>query len=366
MAKAQQSQATGQATDLSKSSKQQTQTSLSGGGPFGGQGLSQNYGDALGRGGAAFTGAQQGFTQAQSTGGYDPGMLQTIRQNAAGLATSGGYDPETLAKMQTGGFDPNTLQKLRGQYDEFVQTGGYDPAALQTYRNFATTGDFTPQQKSQFMAQATGGVGQTYKTLMAQDQARRAATGGLGGDATAQMARNLAQGQAQATIGGETSLHDIISANKLAGAGGLGQIATARESALTGERGLETDVAAGTRGMAADVASGRRAGAQQLADIEAGVARGSLTADQGLAQLYNSATGEINDAGRLILGVMGIDADNQKAAINALVNLSKNPGAFDDVLRIASLVTLHGDPAGGKSSGGSSTGIDTGSMSPSE
>ena len=200
MAKGAQQQATDLAGQQSKSSTEQTQKGLYGGGAFGPSGLSGNYQQT-------FKPAFEGTQKAQTYGGYDPTVLNTLRSNAANLATS----------------------------------GGLDPAATGLYKSFVSTGGYSPEDTSRYLRQATSGVQNTYQNLAADAARRRAITGG-GGDVTSQMARQLTQAQASST---DKALADIQAqkvSNELAGAKGLESAAELTQKGFAQQAALEKDV----------------------------------------------------------------------------------------------------------------------------
>ena len=262
----------------------------------------------------------QGLTK--QLGDQFQGMLGTAqgRQTDTFNASFGGLQDA----LKTGGYDPAILETLRGDTQQFAQTGGYDPAALNQimggYSDLATTGGFTPEQSQAFMRQATEGTQGTYGAL--EDQARRAsvATGGQGtGGALSQMARQLSQVQGRNTLDAEVALNERQTANKLAGLGG-------------------------EAGVSSDVAAGRRAGEGMRLGLESGVQQGKLSANQMMNQLYNTTTGQVTDLGNQILKTLGLNFATQEGAINALTQLSKNPGFFQTM--IGDIIGLSGAAAG--------------------
>lgn len=262
----------------------------------------------------------QGLTAPIQAGFQNALDTATGRQTDVFNASFGGLQDA----LKTGGFDPTTLEGLRSELGGFSQTGGYDPGQLSQimsgYSDLATTGGFTPEQSQAFMRQATEGTQATYGAL--EDQARRAqtATGGLGtGGALSQMARQLSQVQGRNTLDAEVALNERQTANKLAGLGG-------------------------EAGVSSDVAAGRRAGAGMQLGLEGAVAGGKLSANQMLNSLYNTQTGQVTDLGNQILKTLGLNFATQEGAINALTQLSKNPGFFQTM--IGDIIGLSGAAAG--------------------
>lgn len=215
--------------------------------------------------------AVSGLTQQQTTGGYDPGQLTGLRSTGAQFTQTGGYDPTQLAKI----------------------TGGY--------QTFADTGGYTPEQANNFLNQATSGVTGTYDVLANQLKANTAAQGGRQTGEISQLARNLGQDQANATLAAKTGLDTMVNQNKLAGLGGLSNVN-------------------------ADVAAGRRSAFGQNIGLEGGVASGVQGANQALS---NMSLDQMNQ----LLSSYGLQFGTQQQAIDALTQLSKNPGLFGNILQ---------------------------------
>jgi hypothetical protein len=221
--------------------------------------------------------AESGYQQQQTTGGYDPTQLANLRTELGGMAPTGGYDPEQLAAI----------------------TGGYG--------NFAQTGGFTLPQQQTYLRQATAGLGTTESALANAARRSAAATGGDASAAIAQMQGELGGQQAEATNTALANLNAQINANKLAGLGGLGTTEANLAQARQGVAGLQTG-------------------------LEGGVARGVQAANQGLAGLFNTETGQITAQGQQLLDAMGLKYSTQQGAINALTQLSRNPGLFQTAI----------------------------------
>jgi hypothetical protein len=346
MAKKDQKQARGEAQNLKAASSEATGKDISGGGAWGAGGLTGQISDATSKANEAWKSASSGFGDIASSGGYDPDVLKGLRSNVGRLADTGGYDQDQLASLrknlassrETGGFDPAQLQKLR-------DTGGYDPDQLASirsgYKNFADTGGFSDAEKANFRTRATSGVDATYGILQQEAERRRALTGGMGGGGeTAQMARQLSQTQAQSSLNAEDDLASQIRTGKLAGLGGT----TALEGSVAGNRAAtEANVASGNRdilgqtaALEGNVAGGIRSGVGAQSALEGNVAANKITGTQGMAGLYNSASGQITAAGQQVLARLGIDSGNQQYALSVLTELSKSPGILDNILKIGS------------------------------
>lgn len=246
--------------------------------------------------------ATGGISSAQSTGGYDPTQLGTLRANTANLAATGGYDPTQTASLNSGGYDPTSLATLNSGYT-----------------NMATTGGYTPQQANQFIQQATEGTTDTGQILQSQAKQALAKTGGEGSaGAIAQMSRQLGQSQASNTLNAEVALNSQENANKLSGLQGLGTTASSvAGNTLQGEEAL---------------AAGKSGGVAQQAGLESNVASGVNTANSQMSQLYNTTTGQVTAIGQQVLSALGLDFSTQASATQSLATLSKNPGALQTVL----------------------------------
>lgn len=299
--------ATQDATSLAKStsgaSTKQLQQGLYGGGAFGPSGLSGDYAEAKkttsGYGTGAFDAAKGLIT---GDGGYDPTYLNTIRSNAASIADTGGYDPKQLAD----------LRKNWGETTDF-------------YRGMMGTGGYTPQDVTRQVNQATGGLSNTFQTLAQQAARQRAAQGGLGGDVTANLARAFGQQQSKTTEDALSDVHKAVLDAKFKAATGLGDITKM-------EGGLETDIA-----------TGRRAGVTTQADIERdrakGVESGRETGAQVMSKLYDTASGNLTSTGKMVLGLMGVDTNNQALSLQTLSEMAQRPGMLDNILKIAGVAT---------------------------
>lgn len=258
--------------------------------------------------------AQSGIEQAQTTGGYNPTQLANLENETQNFANTGGFTNAQTNTLNAGGYDPTTLNNIMGGYSSFANTGGY-----------------TPQQANQFMQQATEGTTDTYNTLEQQAQEAAVASGGQGtGGAVSQMARQLGQAQASNTLNAEVALNQQENANKLSG--------------LSGEAGVESNVAGNTLTGTGMLQQGELAGLTQQQNLQSNVASGTNTANSQMSQLYNTTTGQITALGQQVLSAMGLDFGTQSQAISALTNLSKNPGALQTTL--SDLSGLGGAAAG--------------------
>lgn len=248
-------------------------------------GFQGSLGTAQGNQANQLSGALSGISNLQNiskTGGYDSNQLNTLNQQTAGLTASGGYNP-------------SQLRQIEGGYSQLAQNGGY-----------------TPQQAQQFVQQATEGTTATGQAL--EDQAKRnaVATGGLGtGGAQTQLSRQLGQAQGQNTLNAQVALNQSQTANKLAGLGGEGSLASQQ---------------AGNRLAAQD---------QQLglaSDVAGNTLQGNEAANQNLSQLYNTTTGQVTQLGNQLLQALGLDFNTQEQAGDLLAKISQNPSMFQSII----------------------------------
>lgn len=317
----------------------------------------------------SYNNAVTGLKSQSETGGYDAGRLATIRGNADNLAKTGGYDMSQVDGLRTrmsngaGGMDPNALAQLRQRGNAYMDDGGYDMGQLgkvrSGYEGFMENGGFDDAAKTNYLNRATSGVTNTYNTLQQQQAQARAKTGGLGsGGSAAMMARQLGQAQADSTNQAQMQLNQQINANKLSGIGGLqkteADFAGARGNAFGQVAGMEQNVAAGNRSsneqlakLEGDLASGIRSGGQLQAGIEGDVANGRNQATQGMIGMFTNGAGQVSDIGDKLLKAAGMSYTTQAEAMNALTQLSKNPGLFQTAMN--NIIGLIGAT---KSSGG--------------
>lgn len=319
------------------------------GGGFGPGGLGETREGARSRQGETYGGAVGGFRQAQETGGYDPTQLPGLRQTAAGLAGTGGFDSSRVNALrsgidtaaQTGGFDPDILASYRQRFAGLGDTGGYSAEDRERITRLADTGGFSPEDEANFRNRASSGVASIYRTLQDEQARKQAASGGLGsGGAASQLARQATQRQAEAALNAEVELAQQKRAGQVAGIGFTGDIAAGRRAGTGMGTELETGVATGRRSalglggeLEGQLASGIRQGFGQQAGLEGSVAAGRLSGTQGMASLFNTSTGEISETGRQILDRLGLSSLDQRTALSVLSGLAQTPGLFDNIMR---------------------------------
>jgi hypothetical protein len=257
------------------------------------------------------------------------GTQSTAAGNQASLLSGAESGISNLQNLSsTGGYNPSQLAGLTTQTANMTSTGGYDPSQLAAtmggYSNLATTGGYTPQQAQQFVQEATEGTQATYGALEQQAKQNATATGGLGtSGGLSQMARQLSQVQGQNTLNAEVALNQSQTANKLAGLGGE----TSLESSVAGNK-----IAA--QGQQLGLAS----------NVAGNTLQGNESANSQLSQLFNTETGQVTATGQQLLSSLGLDFSTQGEAINALTQLSKNPGLFQTIL--GDLTSAGGSAAG--------------------
>jgi len=358
MAKEQTKKATSSATELRDQSKQQNADFQSG--------IRDQQGGARTRRDDTFGSAYEGFKEQQKTGGFDESRLGGLRTQVDNISSTGGFDPTQLGNLRTrladrnGGMDADAVAGLRSRGASLMDNGGYDQESTgkirEGYGKFIANGGMEDQDRENFLNRGTSGVTSTYEILkdrMAQDRAR---SGGIGaGGGYAQMARQLAQQQSASTLDSNVALNTMVNKNKMDGLGGLsgfeGDVAGGRRTAFNSVAGFEGNLAEGNRaqdktaaGLEADVAGGIRSGTQMGIGLEGQVADNRNTANQGMMQMFQTASGEVSDLGKQMLQSMGLDYSTQESAIRSLTELSKNPGLFQTA--IANIVDLAGAAAG--------------------
>jgi len=329
-------QANTQAQNLSKTSTANTSSALQGGGAFGGPGLTSDYSTAQG-------GAQKAVSGNIDTGGYDPDILQGMRQTAAGHALTGGVDQaatDAYTKLATEG--PEISSDASNAYKDVIANRGLNPLAAKTYGEFADTGGFSDADKSGFVRQATSGVKGAFDTLSSQAKRANAATGGYGGTAAvASLGRNALNTVGETTTSALNDVNAQIRANRLQGAAGL-QSGTGNELAAASGLGAQDQLRmqgqlAGAGGLT-DIAKLKQSGFGEQAGLEGNVASQKL----GYAQLQNLMSSQ---AGQQILSLMGIDASDQQASMKAFQDLANQPGALDRFMQFANLAIQGGKTA---------------------
>jgi hypothetical protein len=180
--------------------------------------------------------------------------------------------------MDTGGYDPDVVSKIREGYSRFSDTGG-----------------ISPEEEAAFRRRATSGIGGIYEVLGNDAERRRSATGGLGtGGDISRMARQLSQEQARAATGAEVDLASIRR-------------------------------------------SGRQFGLSGGTALEGNIAGNRLQATGGMANLFNTTTGEISDFGRQILAQYGLADASQETQLAILRGLAGTPGIMDNIQRIGGM-----------------------------
>jgi len=295
--------------------------------------------------------AMSGTAAGQASGGFDPTQLQYLRGQGKGLTEWGGYDPaqwanlysDTQGATTTGGFDPTLLAKV-------VSGSGatYDPTSLsnirQGYTSMAQSGGFTPQDISNYLNTATSGVSGAYSVLGAEAREAAQQGGGSGAAAISQMARQGAQSTAQADIAARSGLQQQITANKLAGLGGLqmtesdvAKLAQSGAGILGGVAGQQAALKMQGLGQQATqqagLAAGRQQGFGQAAGLETGVAGGETSANAQMYNKLNMLAGKSASDINHILQSIGLDASTSLSASQVLANLSSQPGLTDKIFK---------------------------------
>lgn len=125
------------------------------------------------------------------------------------------------------------LPSITGGYSDIASTGGYNPDTLNTINstatNLATTGGFSPQQIAAMQDQSAQAAASTYETGQAAAQRTAAATGGYGnsGAIEASLAR---QGSNAASAGAQAALGTIAPLQQAGMEAGVGELNTTQQN----------------------------------------------------------------------------------------------------------------------------------------
>ncbi len=231
--------------------------------------------------------------------------LAETRSAAQGMSISGGYDPEQLDRLRTklnepigGSMDPEQVAKLRATYGSAI--GGY--------QNFADTGGFSEEEKTNFLRRASAPVAAMYARQKDEMGRRLALQGGYSpgfSTSAARLTRQGAQAGAEAALGANVDLATQLRTGKLAGLGGLTTTAQAQgglERDVSGaelqREQIKTNNAIAQIGLERDLSTGRLRGLELMNDTER-ISIANTLAQMGVRQ------DEINS----LLGVSGQKKD---------------------------------------------------------
>ncbi len=157
-----------------------------------------------------------------------------------------------------------------------------------SYQSMADTGGFTPQESSDYINRAT--EASTAAGNVMNDQAKLAAAKTGQGNpqaAISRIARQMGQNASAAGVNAEAGLNEQENANKIAGAGGLTNVGSAETSAGN----AQTNIGQTQANMA-------------------------------------------NQSAQQQLSALGLQFNSEAEAQQALDSLAKNPGIFDNIMRI--------------------------------
>lgn len=175
----------------------------------------------------------------------------TNQSNVArtGLATTGqaGYTQAQKQGQETRNLAQNTLGQAGQNYSSFLSAGptnDYTEAlnnlrgASGTYRGFADSGGFSPEDMRNFRERSNAAIPAMYRN--AREEAIRANTaqGGYGGGLGATLAHLTRQGSQAAganAVSTEAALADAIRSGRLSGAAGLTGVGTAMGNLTQGQ-----------------------------------------------------------------------------------------------------------------------------------
>jgi hypothetical protein len=293
------------------------------------QGLQNQQNTAIQRQTDLYNQALGGFQQQQTTGGYDPTQLASLRQNLAGMQATGGFDPTQLASIR------QQYGQVGNELSGFLPSGGMDPAQLAAinagYGGLASTGGYTPAMQQQFMQQATDPSRALAANLTGAAQRSAAAGGGGGGAAEAAIANIQGTLGDQAAVNARNAalgLNQQITQNRLAGLSGLTGVQGQLQQGRLGITGQQTGLGTAQAGLEGAVAGARQGVAGLQSGLESGVAQGVQRANVGIQGLFDTQTGAVSDLGKQVLAGLGLQYGTEAQGAQILQELSKNPGLF--------------------------------------
>lgn len=199
--------------------------------------------------------------------------------------------------------------------------------ALSGYGEFADTGGFSEDDKTNLRSRALSPVQTVYNNLRNEMERRKNIQGGYSPNfnaAAAKMGRGTAQQMSDILQGTNATIAEMVQKGRLSGLGGLGQLATAdtgfgQDAQLANQRAfLEADLA-NQRMSAYDPRLQALGGMQSLFGTRPGMA--GLFGDQMLASQDQMLTGQ---GYQNQIGQMGIQGQNM---------VSQTPSNFETVMR---------------------------------
>jgi hypothetical protein len=246
--------------------------------------------------------------------------------------------------------------------------GAYDPqfrgglgSALGGYQDFAQTGGFTPQGIQDLRARSIAPIRAVYANAMRDIDRQKSLQSGYAPNiiaAKAKMARGLGQSLADASTNVEAGLAEQIRSGRLAGLGGMNQVATSGQ-------GLQNVIdSLGLQGRTAGLTGMSTTAGQGMDAI--------LRALGGGANVYSAAPGIADMAGRNALTSSGqqinlAELQNQLGlgTTNAQINKGQIPGnvaqGIDAAGKVIRMIPGIGAATGAIAGpGGGGGGMDTG------
>jgi len=174
--------------------------------------------------------------------GLTANQQQVFWDNYLNSTKDGGQYNDFINKASSLGGD------TRSGYENFASGGNnysWDPkfrqsldSSLAGYQNFADTGGFSEQDKSDLRARAIAPTRAVYANAQSNVDRQRSLQGGYSPNytaATAKMSRDLSSGLSDASTNANAQLAQMIQSGKLAGLGGL-------QSGSTAGQGLSNNI----------------------------------------------------------------------------------------------------------------------------
>ena len=278
-------------------------------------------------------GVKSSYANFMGGGGVNLAYNEKAMRNLAGLAESGGWSKDDIAKQND----------IINQYAEFGKTGGLSAEDMQRMRgggvfeDFQKTGGFTPGDISNIRTRATSVIPSMYD--QAKNEANRMSnvTGGYNPAAIAQMSRTAAYDAQKAALDAELGISEQVRSGKQWGAEGGAQAEGALQGLRTGNMLQGLGGAATTKSDMLNSIAGNRIGASTgLSNADIGgqelIQRGKMFGTEGMQGLNqaedsqrarsaanSAASNAANIANEKWLANFGVDA--QLAGLGGMQDL---------------------------------------------
>ena len=244
-------------------------------------------GDVEARGDRAYGEGYGAYRNLLDPNFVDSNIFGRGREGAAGPGGgSGGGGGAAAAAKDPYGDMFNSSEDLAGRFRDFK---GIDPEALRYFREYATTGGWSPERRADAMAESTAGVPAVYGNLINDINRRGAVTGsGLVDGSVARLARESARAATDAARSGRLGIEQAVDTGRQWGATGIEghhtNDAQARLQALGGEGNVLASILGNKVSM-------RNTDEQVAASRAASGAANSLAEAQLRANLYLGGAG---------------------------------------------------------------------------